>query len=237
MMAHSIDTGRRSSHDGFGQVDEEGEMKRLAWLVMAALLIGLSGCMLFFGSNDEILYEETFTAPTPGAWPLGSFGTIDVWMDGGKYYMLAMSNVYASGYNHLEGPFGDVQIDIDVDHILGAPTQSAGGLMFRVTDSSNFYALLVGPAGTFAVMKWVNGTQSTLLAWAESPAVNKGAARNHLTVIAHGSSLSFLVNKTEVAMLTDTSLSSGRVGVIAKAFDANIDVLEGFDNLVVQTAE
>jgi len=38
-------------------------------------------------------------------------------------------------------------------------------------------------------------------------------------------------------MLTDTSLSSGRVGVIAKAFDANIDVLEGFDNLVVQTAE
>jgi len=25
--------------------------------------------------------------------------------------------------------------------------------------------------------------------------------------------------------------------VIAKAFDANVDVLQGFDNLVVQTAE
>jgi hypothetical protein len=38
-------------------------------------------------------------------------------------------------------------------------------------------------------------------------------------------------------MLTDTSLSSGGVGVIVMAFDANVDVLQGFDNLVVQTAE
>jgi hypothetical protein len=56
-------------------------------------------------------------------------------------------------------------------------------------------------------------------------------------VIAQGSSLSFLVNRTEVAMLTDTSLASGRVGMIAKAFNADVDVLEAFDNLVVQTAE
>jgi hypothetical protein len=213
-------------------------MRRLACLVLAVLALGLSGCMLFFGSNDEILYEETFTAPPTGAWPLGSFETVDTWMDGGKYYILAMSNVYALGYNHLEGPFGDVQIDVDVDHILGTPTQSGGGLIFRVTDNSNFYAFLVSAAGSFTVMKWVNGTpQSTLLAWADSPAVNKGVARNHLTVIAQGSSLSFLVNRTEVAMLTDTSLSSGRVGVVTKAFDANVDVLQGFDNLVVQTAE
>jgi hypothetical protein len=38
-------------------------------------------------------------------------------------------------------------------------------------------------------------------------------------------------------MLTDTSLTSGRVGVIARAYDAAVDVLEGFDNLIVQTAE
>ncbi|MCX6099038.1 MAG: hypothetical protein NTX69_03385 [Candidatus Bipolaricaulota bacterium] len=212
-------------------------MRRLACLALAVLALGLSGCMLFFGSNDEILYEETFTTPTTGAWPLGSFDTFARWMDGGKYYMLAMSNVYVTGYNPLEGPFGDVQIDIDVDHILGTPTQSAGGLIFRVTDGSNFYAFLVSAAGSFTVRKWVNGAQSTLLAWAESPAVNKGAARNHLTVIAQGSSLSFLVNRTEVAMLTDNSLSSGTVGVIEMAFDANVDVLQGFDNLVVQTAE
>ena len=151
--------------------------------------------------------------------------------------MLAKTDVFTVSFNQLEGPFGNVQIDVDVDHILGTPTLAGGGLIFRVTDFNNLYAFLVSPAGTFTVMKWVNGTQSTLLAWAESPAVNKGAARNHLTVIAQGSSLSFLVNRTEVAMLMDTSLSSGRAGMIAKAFNADVDVLEAFDNLVVQTAE
>jgi hypothetical protein len=37
-------------------------------------------------------------------------------------------------------------------------------------------------------------------------------------------------------MLTDTSHTSGGVGVIAVAFDAEVDVLEGFGNLIVQTA-
>lgn len=211
-------------------------MKRLAWLVVAALLIGLSGCM-FFQVSSEVLYDEDFADAASGAWYSGSTASSDKWIDNGKYYMLAKTDVFTVSFNQLEGPFGNVQIDVDVDHILGTPTLAGGGLIFRVTDFNNLYAFLVSPAGTFTVMKWVNGTQSTLLAWAESPAVNKGAARNHLTVIAQGSSLSFLVNRTEVAMLTDTSLASGRVGMIAKAFNADVDVLEAFDNLVVQTAE
>jgi hypothetical protein len=218
-------------------VGEEGNMKRLAWLVVAALLIGLSGCMLFFGSNDEILYEETFSVPMSGAWHQGSTESVNMWIDGGKYYMLMKTNVYSRGYNQIEGPFDDAQIDLDVDHILGTPAVSGGGLLFRVTDFNNMYAFLVSASGTFTVVKWVNGTQSTLLAWADSTAVNKGVARNHLTVIARGALLSFFINETEVAMLTDASFSSGRVGAAAVAFDANIDVLEGFDNLVVQTAE
>lgn len=212
-------------------------MRRLACLALAVLALGLSGCMLFFGSNDEILYEETFSGATSGDWFVGTTVTSDKWTDNGKYYMLVKDAVSTISFNATEGPFIDAQIDLDIDHILGTPTLSAGGLIFRVTDFNNLYAFLIGPAGTFAVMKWVAGTPSTLLAWAESPAINKGSTRNHLTVIAIGPSLSFLVNNTEVAMLTDTSLTSGRVGVIARAYDAAVDVLEGFDNLIVQTAE
>ncbi len=211
-------------------------MKRLAWVALAALLICLPGCTLFFGSSEEVLYEETFSGTTTGDWYVGSTPSSDKWVDNGKYYALVKEAVSTVSFNGTAGPFVDAQIDLDIDHILGAQTLSAGGLIFRVTDVNNMYAFFVSPAGTFAVMKWVSGTPSTLLAWAESPAIIKGATRNHLTVVAIGPSLSFLVNNTEVAMLTDTSLTSGRVGVIAKAFDAEVDVLEGFDNLIVQTA-
>jgi hypothetical protein len=193
--------------------------------------------MLFFGSNDEILYEETFSGATSGDWYVGATGSFNWWTDNGKYYTLVKEAVFTVSPNGTEGPFVDAQIDLDVDHILGTPGQSGGGLIFRVADANNLYAFLVSPVGKFIVMKWVAGKQSTLLAWAESPAVNKGATRNHLTVVAIGPSLSFLVNKTEVAMLTDTSYTAGGVGVIAVAYDAAVDVLEGFDNLIVQTAE
>jgi hypothetical protein len=210
-------------------------MKRLAWIGLAALLVGLSGCMLLPG-GDQVLYEDTFSGTTDMSWHLGSTEVADKWIDNGKYYMLVKSNVYTFGYNQSEGPFDDVQIDLDVDHVLGASDVSGGGVLFRVTDFNNMYAFLVSPAGTFTVVKWVDGSRTTLLAWAESSAINKGVARNHLTVIAHGPSLSFLVNQTEVAMLTDTSFSSGRVGAAAVAFNADVDVLEAFDNLIVQSA-
>jgi hypothetical protein len=210
-------------------------MKRLVGFAVAALLVGVSGCALLTPSS-EVLYEETFSGPTASAWLSGSTATSDNWIDNGRYYILVKSDVSTVRFNQLEGPFADVQIDLDVTHVLGTPNLSGAGLIFRVTDVNNMYAFFVSAFGSFSVAKWVNGTPTTLLAWAESPAVNKGAATNHLTVIAHGSSLTFLVNKTEVAMLTDTSLSSGSVGLIAKAFDADVDVIEAYDNLIVQTA-
>jgi hypothetical protein len=210
-------------------------MKKLLWLGLAGLVLCLSGCALFFSSDGEALYEETFSDPTSTAWHVGSTSTSDKWIDGGKYYMLVKEAIMALGYNQVEGPFDNVQIDLDVDHILGTPDKSGGGLLFRIQDPDNMYGFLVSAAGTFCVGKWGAGTWNVLINWTSSTAVNKGVARNHLTVVANGGALSFLVNDTQVAMLTDQSFPWGRVGTAARAFDADVDVLQGFDNLVVRT--
>ena len=60
-------------------------MKRLAWLVVAALLVGLSGCM-FFQVSSEVLYDEDFADAASGAWYSGSTASSDKWIDNGKYY-------------------------------------------------------------------------------------------------------------------------------------------------------
>lgn len=215
---------------------EEGEMRRLCWLAVAVLTLSLSGCILFL-VVDDVLYEETFDEVAQSPWPRTSTESFDRWIDGGKYHILVKEAVYAYALNLTEGPFDDVQIDLDVDHVLGASGVAAGGLLFRALDYMNSYAFLVSPAGTFSVVKWVAGTRTTLLAWAASPAILKDAARNHLTVLAQGTSLSFWVNGTQVAMLTDASFSTGRVGVVVAAYDANVDVLQAVDNLVVQAAD
>ncbi|MEW5826264.1 MAG: hypothetical protein AB1778_05475 [Candidatus Bipolaricaulota bacterium] len=210
-------------------------MKRLARFGLAVVLLGLSGCMLLFLS-DSVLYEETFTAQNT-AWILGSSETSEKWIADGLYHVAAKAAVISVGYNQVEGPFGDVQVDLDVDHVQGVPGNSAGGLALRVQDGKSFIAFVIAPSGTFSVQKLVSGTVTRILNYTGSPAIVQGVARNHLTVVCRGTTYRFLVNGTELAMITDSSFASGRVGAVVISYDASTPAVMTFDNLLVQEVE
>lgn len=209
-------------------------MKTLAKLALCVALLGLSGCILLL-LEDDALYEETFSLQST-AWTLGSTATSDKWIDGGVYHIETKTAVRAIGYNQVEGPFGDVQVDVDIQHVRGPDTKSAGGLALRFQDGANYLAFLVAPAGSFSIQKSVGGQVTQILGFTNSPAVAQGVATNHLTVVCSGSSFRFFVNAIEVAMVTDTSFATGRVGVIVIAYDAASPTHMAFDNLVVQDA-
>jgi hypothetical protein len=57
----------------------------------------------------------------------------------------------------------------------------------------------------------------------------------NLTVLADGTSLTFLVNATEVVEIADASHTNGYVGVSVQSWNPNIE--ESFDNLVVRELE
>jgi hypothetical protein len=207
-------------------------VKTLAKLAVCVALLGLSGCILLL-LDEDALYEETFSGQNT-AWTLGSTATHDTWIDGGAYHIETKAAVTAVGYNQVEGPFGNAQADVDIQHVRGVDAKCAGGLVLRAQDGLNFLAFLVSPAGTFSIRKWVGGTSTQILGYTSSPAVVQGVATNHLTAVCSGSSFRFFVNGTEVAMVTDTSFATGRIGVIVIAYDAASPTHMAFDNLVVQ---
>ncbi len=134
-----------------------------------------------------------------------------------------------------KGRSATCRYDLDVQHVAGTDNLSGAGLLVRFSDMDNTYLFQVSAAGTLSgreVGRRDVGT--TLVAWTESSAIHKGVAENHLTVIADGTSFTFLVNGTQVAELIDTSFASGRVGVAVTAFSNDVDVHESFDNLVVR---
>jgi hypothetical protein len=188
----------------------------------------LGGCFLF---ESGILYEETWSDPNTTAWTLGDSESGTKSIVGDRYHILVKQATTLIYWNDDEGPFGNVQIDVDVKHEAGTDNLSAGGLVFRLSGIENFY---LSAAGTYRLNKWVASTWSGLTAWTPSDAIHKGGTGNHLTVLADGASLTFLVNDTEVAEITDASLSTGYVGVSVQAFNADVDVEESFDNLVVR---
>ncbi len=137
-------------------------------------------------------------------------------------------------WNSDAGTFASAQFDVDVKHEAGTDNLSAGGLVFRFTDVENTYIFQVSASGYFRVGRWVADVWTTIVNWTASDAINTGIAENHLTVLADGTSLTFLINRAEVAEITDASFSTGYVGVAVEAFDENVDVEESFDNLVVR---
>lgn len=200
----------------------------LGLLCVAAALVG--GCALF---DSGILYEETWSDTATTAWTLGDSETATKSIDGGRYHVLVKQASQTLVYwNDDEGPFGDVQIDVDVKHEVGANVDSASGLVFRLGSINDFYLFQLSATGSYRVLKWVGGVSSVVCAWTQSTAIKTGMFENHLTVLADGTSLTFLINDTEVAEVTDVSHSTGYVGVSVQSWNVNVE--ESFDNLVVR---
>ncbi len=77
----------------------------------------------------------------------------------------------------------------------------------------NCYEFQYTRDGSFSVYKRVNGWITALKAWTSSSAINTNSNWNTLRIVAVGSSFHFYINGTLVWSGSDTSLTSGRVGV------------------------
>lgn len=78
---------------------------------------------------------------------------------------------------------------------------------------SDCYIFQYTRSGSYSIWKRVNGTETALQNWATSTAIATNDNWNTLRVRAVGSSLQFYINGTLVKSVTDTSHTSGYVGM------------------------
>jgi hypothetical protein len=136
------------------------------------------------------------------------------------------------------------------------------GVIFRAQDAANYYLFLISSDGYYQVVRSVDGSQTELSTWIESPLINPGVdVENWLRVIAVGDEFQFFINGGPVALcipddpdafstfvgdtcrdgqmlttLVDDALPNGQLGVIARTFD-NVGVAVEFDNFLVYGPE
>jgi len=67
--------------------------------------------------------------------------------------------------------------------------------------------------GNYSILKTINGVTSAIKSWTYSSAINQGYYWNTLRITANGGTLKFYINGSLVWSGTDTSLTSGRVGI------------------------
>ncbi len=203
-------------------------------LVLAALACGsFGGGQTTDPGDPNILFQDDFSSSSSGWEDIyrDADGISDY--DQGGFRL----QINQPQYDYWANPglsFSDVSIEVDAQKI-GGPEDNDFGLICRYVDESNFYFFLATSDGYYAVGK--NGASGQSLIgseyFVETDQVRSGNAVNRLRADCVGSTLTFFINGTQVAQVTDSEHTSGDVGVMAGTFDEpGTDIL--FDNFVVR---
>jgi len=114
----------------------------------------------------------------------------------------------------------------------------SGGLVFRATDDTHFYAVLIDARkGQYSVRK-LNGkdTWSDLVAWTDSALIKRKAEVNQVRVDGDGGKFTIYANGDKLADVSDSAFAKGGIGFIASNVDAPANHMH-FDNVKIWSTE
>jgi LPXTG-site transpeptidase (sortase) family protein len=198
-----------------------------------------------FPAAFRTVYDERPGAPRAAAagahrWPDDPAAT--AWHAGDGYRLFARR---PGQFVALTAPVATLLRDVAVTAAfrkVGGPPGGGYGLIVRdqgpgprdgLKQDGRFYVFEAGDRGEIGVWRREDDRWADLLPWTPSAAVRPGGAANELTVQAVGRHVTFLVNGSVVASLTDPLWADGAVGVFVGG-DSNEVALDRF---VLQVAE
>ena len=222
-------------------------MKIKSIVVLSLILIfslALSGCSVIqqflpIGKVDSggtspssnVLFEDNFSKSSSGwdQWS-GDSGSTD-YVDG--TYQI---NVTTTQYDLWANPgksYTDVSVEVDGTKVSG-PDDNDFGILCRYVDTSNYYFGIISSDGYYAIGSLIDGTQNIFAENLEfSEAIKLGGVANRIRFDCVGSTLTLYANGTQLTQVTDTTFTSGDVGLMAGTFDTAGTQI-AFDNFVVK---
>ena len=97
------------------------------------------------------------------------------------------------------------------------------GLLFGGQDDKNYYTFFISDSGSYRVAKKVEGEWVGLKEWTKTPFVNKGGV-NYLGLKVDDTQITVCLNGQTLVTVGDPALKSGRVGMVAGAFDEPVHI-------------
>jgi hypothetical protein len=180
----------------------------------------------------ETLFEDDFSSTGSGWDDIEDEEGITGYRDGGYRILINKTDWYfwsTPGVN-----FSDVVISVEATK-SGGPDNNEFGVICRYVDEDNFYIFSISSDGYYGISKFVAGEQSGVGMedmQFNDQIIKLGASTNNLRATCNGSNLKFEVNGQTLVDVSDSSLTTGDVGVIASTLEEmGVNIL--FDNFVV----
>lgn len=183
-------------------------------------------------TQSNVLFADDFSSSSSGWAEVNEAEKFAGYTDGGYRMWLntAQYDIWSYPGKSFDGP---VSVEVDATKTAG-PDNNDFGVLCDFTDSDNFYFGLISSDGYALIGKKQGGTTTSLSAEQMVPVdgILAGTMTNHIKFVCNNGLLSLYVNSNLVASTSDSSFSSGDVGLRVGTYDeVGVDML--FDNFVV----
>jgi len=184
--------------------------------------------------QGPVLYEDDFSDPSTGwSWQgqqgQGSRG----YVNGELHIEVLLKNFTIRGT--AGESFSDVVIDVDVN-VVKSTGDADFGVLCRFQDGGNYYGLEITETGYFIIWKNVGGVYMLLMERSVPSFVMQNIRETHFTVACVGDTLALAIDGELLAVVRDSDLTSGDVGLIAGTLETP-GVIVGFDNFRVSSPD
>ncbi len=205
-------------------------------LLLASLACAIPNPLAGGGSDGSsaaggVLFSDDFGSTDTG-WEVGDYQTGSVGYGSGVYFVRALGNGDTM-WGQASRSFTDVHIEVDAAQIE-APSNDNNdyGVICRLQSDGSGYYLLISGDGFYSILMGTQGGFEQLVDWTTSNLIRQGNTSNHITAICQGSNLSLYVNGDLLATATDSTFSTGDIGLTATSYEST-STLVHFYNLVV----
>lgn len=149
----------------------------------------------------------------------------------GKYHILQKKSGQAWSYPPGSPVLTDFAIEAEVIQEDG-PDDNQYGLVLRRDSGGNYYCFQISGTGTYRFDKFLDGKWVEIIPATWSGAINTGNTKNVLGAKCNGEDFTFYLNGEEIDDARDSSIPSGRVGLVVGALkEPNVHI--SFDELMV----
>jgi hypothetical protein len=181
------------------------------------------------GASGNSLFFDDFGNPESG-WTVYRGADYEHFYEDGEFHFnVFRTNTLGHSWMLLKDLGTRYRIEVQ-GRKLGGPNMNDYGLLFGGQSDITYDAFLISDTGSYQVFKKVEGQRYDLATWTKTPFVNQGGL-NFLGVKVEGTQFTVCLNGQVLTTMNDPALKSGRVGMIAGAFDEPVHI--HFDNFGV----
>jgi hypothetical protein len=185
-------------------------------------------------NSTGIILKDDFS--TSGVWGTGSDSVSSIQYLNGTLHMLISTGNYFIWSTPNDTAYQNIHMDVTVIN-NGDPT-TAFGLMCNIQmNESDYYYFAITPDGTYAIVKAAAGQDDIVLTNNGQPVVSNSITSNassyRIGADCGNGKLAIYVNDHQIASVTDSSYSNGRVGLFTWSGENATSADVSFDDFVM----